>query len=288
MSVALRSARLKQAVEALKELYPLKYADNSWDNTGLLVDNSVDIETDAFTPTSAGTYDLKILLTVDLTQEVAREAIATGTNLIVSYHPFLFRKFNRIDKTDPQQQSLLALCRNGISVYSPHTAVDAASNGVNNWLADVATGDSTRVSLEPIIPDPSGAIGVGMGRILRLNKAEQLFTIVERVKKGLEVSHVQVAAPKGKIEVRTIGVCAGSGGSVFTRDLVKDCDLLITGELSHHELLAHSQRGCAVILAGHCNTERGYLFQMKMFIQGSLPDATVEISKADRSPFVTM
>lgn len=41
---------------------------------------------------------------------------------------------------DSQQQSLLRLALEGISVYSPHTAVDAVPGGLGDWLADIVTG----------------------------------------------------------------------------------------------------------------------------------------------------
>jgi len=56
--------------------------------------------------------------------------------------------------------------------------------------------------------------------------------------------------------IRTVGICAGSGGSVL-----KDCDadLLFTGELTHHEALAATERGAAVVTLFHSNSERGFL-----------------------------
>ena len=44
---------------------------------------------------------------------------------------------------DTQQQSLLRLAAEGISVYSPHTAVDCARGGLGDWLADIVTGTPT-------------------------------------------------------------------------------------------------------------------------------------------------
>ena len=42
-----------------------------------------------------------------------------------------------------QQQTLLRLASHGISVYSPHTAIDAAPGGLGDWLADIVTGTKT-------------------------------------------------------------------------------------------------------------------------------------------------
>ncbi|KAG8529317.1 uncharacterized protein KY384_005953 [Bacidia gigantensis] len=54
--------------------------------------------------------------------------------------PIIFKGIKALTLADPQQQSLLRLALEGISVYSPHTAVDAAPGGLGDWLADIVTG----------------------------------------------------------------------------------------------------------------------------------------------------
>ena len=54
--------------------------------------------------------------------------------------PIIFRGLKALTLADTQQQSLLRLALEGISVYSPHTAVDAAPGGLGDWLADIVTG----------------------------------------------------------------------------------------------------------------------------------------------------
>jgi putative NIF3 family GTP cyclohydrolase 1 type 2 len=67
--------------------------------------------------------------------------------------PIIFKGLKSLTLDDPQQSSLLKLCAKGIGVYSPHTSVDGAMGGVNDWLASVATGGiSENVSISPIIP----------------------------------------------------------------------------------------------------------------------------------------
>lgn len=81
-----------------------------------------------------------VLLTIDLTKAVADEAIERKDCVVVSYHPIIFKGFKSLTLADSQQQSLLRLALEGISVYSPHTAVDAAPGGLGDWLADIVTG----------------------------------------------------------------------------------------------------------------------------------------------------
>ena len=111
--------------------YPRELADNSWDNTGLLLEAP-------FIPSRRQSNT--VLLTIDLTKAVADEAIALNSSIIVAYHPIIFRGLKSLTLADTQQQSLLRLASHGISVYCPHTALDAAPGGLGDWLADIVTG----------------------------------------------------------------------------------------------------------------------------------------------------
>ena len=54
--------------------------------------------------------------------------------------PIIFKGFKALTLANSQQQSILRLALEGISVYSPHTAIDAAPGGLGDWLADIVTG----------------------------------------------------------------------------------------------------------------------------------------------------
>lgn len=114
--------------------YPKALADNTWDNTGLLLEAP-------FVPSRRQSNT--VLLTIDLTKAVAEEAIALNSSIVIAYHPIIFRGLKSLTFANTQQQTLLRLASQGISVYSPHTAVDAAPGGLGDWLADIVTGIST-------------------------------------------------------------------------------------------------------------------------------------------------
>lgn len=262
----------------MNKLYPLKYADKSWDNTGLLIDSSVE-DGDPSSSDKA-----TILLTIDLTESVAREAIENRCNVIIAYHPFLFRKFNRIEPTkNSQQRTLMKLIQHNISVYSPHTSVDAAKGGVNDWLVEGVSRGSTILKTEVIVPDKSGAEGYGMGRIVEFEEPVALEQVVQRIKKSLGIQHFQLTTRNDVHEttVKRIALCAGSGSGVFT-EIQSDVDLYYTGELSHHELLAYSESDKTTITCGHTNTERGFLGAcMLPSLQKELPDVKIFTSVND-------
>ena len=107
-----------------------------------------------------------VLLTIDLTKAVADEAIERKDCVVVSYHPIIFRGFKSLTLADSQQQSLLRLALEGISVYSPHTAVDAAPGGNGDWLADIVTGTLPG-------PEPETHTGSGANESPALDKGEK-------------------------------------------------------------------------------------------------------------------
>lgn len=115
-----------------------------------------------------------------------------------------------------------------------------------------------------------------MGRIVRFEQPQPLQGLIERVARGVgNPKGFPIAIPQGAdvadISVSSVGICAGSGGSLF-RDL-DDVDLLFTGELSHHEALAAIEKGQVVICLFHSNTERGFLHTV---LRTQLQDAVEE------------
>lgn len=230
--------------------------------------------------------EVRVLLTIDLTQDVAEEAVRENANFIMAYHPFIFRGLKSITNNDPQQRSLIKLIQNNISVYSPHTAVDSAKGGVNDFLADGILEGFREETREVIEKNPEQE-GCGMGRIVTLAEPVPLSKLIENVKLSQGLQHVQVAHARGENEnrlIKTIAICAGSGGSVFKG---VNADLFYTGELSHHEALFFTETGSSIIVCNHSNTERAFLKVIQEQLSKDLSDATVTISKTDRDPFQT-
>ncbi|RMH70399.1 MAG: Nif3-like dinuclear metal center hexameric protein, partial [Bacteroidetes bacterium] len=75
------------------------------------------------------------LLCIDLTEAVLDEAIHKRVNLVVAYHPPIFKPLTALTTLDPKQRVIYRAAKHGIAIYSPHTALDAAPGGVNDWLA---------------------------------------------------------------------------------------------------------------------------------------------------------
>lgn len=76
-----------------------------------------------------------VLLSLDVTEEVVKEAIQKRIDLIISHHPLLFKPAKSITTSDTQGKILFSLIRHQISLYSSHTNLDFCKDGVSFSLA---------------------------------------------------------------------------------------------------------------------------------------------------------
>ena len=218
--------------------------------------------------------------------------------LIVGPDPFIFRGLKSVTLSDPQQRIVLQLAQNNIAVYSPHTAIDAAPGGMNDWLADMLDGHGVvtkRSVVQPIAtPLPTGFGGSGYGRLVEFSHPVNFGRIVEAFSNGLGgLRYLMVARPKHlprhsePIAVKSVAICAGSG-----YDILKSCpaDVLVTGEMSHHNALKAIMEGKCIITVFHSNSERRFLKkrlqrQLLDVLRQSDPAAEVLVSETDEDPF---
>ncbi|MEZ4318373.1 MAG: Nif3-like dinuclear metal center hexameric protein [Myxococcota bacterium] len=252
---------LPQALAALETLAPLRLSA-SWDNTGLLLEGDRLVE--------------RAIATIDLTPSVLEEALSGGHDLVVAYHPPVFRGLKSITRRTAQGRILLDLARAGVHVYSPHTALDCVVGGLNDWLLE---GFGAVADVRPIEPDPTEP-GAGVGRLATLVEPRPLADLVDDLKRFLDLPAVRVAGSPAQ-RIARVAVCPGAGGSAFER--LRDVDLLLTGEMRHHDVLAFLALGTATVLTDHTNTERGFLprYAAKLSALLGIP---VDVARTDADP----
>ncbi len=113
-------------VSAVESIAPPRLAED-WDNVGLLIGSPDD------------RLDGPVLITIDLNEAVLDEAERHKCRAIIAYHPPIFRTTKRFvggSIATPGERTVYRAARAGIAVYSPHTALDAATGGLTDWLAD--------------------------------------------------------------------------------------------------------------------------------------------------------
>jgi putative NIF3 family GTP cyclohydrolase 1 type 2 len=191
------------------------------------------------------------------------------------------------------------------SMYTAPTYPDSPIPTVNPKTEGPAHTRST-IHPSPAASIPEGFESAGAGRLVTFNEAQPLTSLIDNVAYGIGLpGGIPIAVPQGssvdRINISTVGMCPGSGSSVLLRS-GEIPDLLLTGEMSHHEALAATERGSVVISLSHTNSERGYLrsvMQPKLLAELTKTwDATVQndeegqpevfVSEADRDPYGIM
>lgn len=111
-------------VAAMEEIAPVGLAQD-WDNVGLLAgDPAVPVR--------------RVLACIDLTRAVVDEAIKRKVQLILAYHPPIFKPIRTLRADSPGTDAVIFRCvQQGIAIYSPHTALDAADAGTNDVIAEL-------------------------------------------------------------------------------------------------------------------------------------------------------
>ena len=184
-----------------------------FDNVGLLVG------------TTRGEIN-RVLVALDCTDAVAREAVEFGADMVLTHHPLFFTPI-----------------RNDIGLYAMHTNLDAADGGVNDVLCErLGIVDQKAIGDERI------------ARLGRLSRPQSFGEFACGVEEKLD-TRVKVCGDTNR-EIVRVAVLGGSGGGDVR--LVSDCgaDAFVTGEIKHSQAIEAAELGLCVVSAGHYETEK--------------------------------
>lgn len=242
--------KCREIIEQLNLLAPEAMAC-SWDNPGLL----------------AGRLEKevkKIYLALDATDQVVSEAVAAGADMLITHHPLIFKAIKKVNDSDFIGRRLVALLQADISYYAMHTNFDSAPG----CMADMA---AQKLGLQDgevleVAGEMDGKI-YGIGKIGQLKEAMGLKDLAKLVREqfGLETVTVYGDLEDGRRLLRC-AVSPGSGGSMIDISLEKGAEVLITGDIGHHEGIDSLARGMAVIDAGHYGLEYGFVEFMEEYL----------------------
>lgn len=234
----------------------------SWDNVGLLVGQP---EQEVH----------KILVALDITEEVVDEAAAADVSLIVAHHPVMNCKWHAVQTVrddTPQGRILTKLIRNSISAICMHTNLDVAQGGVNDMLARVLWLQNPQLLGED-----------GCGRYGDLAEEIPLETYLQTVFDALHCKGMRyVSAGKN---VHHVAVGGGACWDYHRDALDKGCDTFVTSDLSYHDFLDAKAAGLNVIDAGHYPTEDLICPHIVSLLQANYPGLPVAKSALHQEVF---
>ena len=256
--------RCEDVIRKLEELSPVSYAEG-WDNPGLL----------------AGRKDKevkKIYIALDATSEVIDEAIRMRADMLLTHHPLIFKGLKKINSDDFVGRRIMKLIQKDICYYAMHTNFDVM--GMADAAADVLHLKKREV-LEITFEDEIAK--EGFGRIGKLPQIMSLDECAYYVKKQFGVEWVKVFG-EGERTIECAAILPGSGKSMIGTAIAKGADVLITGDIDHHDGLDALERGMAIIDAGHFGLEQIFVSYMEEYIKREL--GMLEISmQQPKSPF---
>lgn len=243
--------KIKNIVDYTKEIAPFETAAE-WDNIGLLVgDENADV--------------MRVLLALDITNEVVKEAREKGCGLIISHHPVIFDPLRALAPADP----VYSLAKNDIAALCLHTNLDRAERGVNTALAEA-------LGLKNITLYPDCYLAAG-DTDREYGTDEYAALIKERL------GAPSVRYTDGKVS--RVAVSSGGGGEGVELSAEYGFDAFVTGELKHHQYIAAIERGTAAFDAGHFSTEDVIIKPLADMLKERFSDTDFIISEKCRCPY---
>ncbi len=244
---------VRKIYDSLTELAPLNLALDD-DNVGLLIGRD-------------GTEVSGIYIALDITAEVVTAAKKSGANLLISHHPFVRTNIrpavlNGTSHMQPQQELMLNIIENKMSLISMHTNLDAVTGGVNDVLASLL-GITGAVSFEP----------EGIGRVGFLRQTLELSDFASR-SKTLLGSGVVKYHDAGRA-VKHVAVGGGSCGDYLEYAKNVGFDTFVTSDVKHHQFILAKQLGVNLLDCGHYATENPAMAVVYEYLANNFPEVNI-------------
>ncbi len=221
--------KVKELYERLCEYMP-EGLRCEWDNDGIMVCPDSDAEVK------------KVLISLDVTEEIVDYAIERGFDLIISHHPLIFRPVSNITEENHVSRKIIKLIANCISVFSFHTRADIVKGGVNDRLAEI-------IGLEDAAPFGED----NLGRVGTLREEYELEVFADAVKLALGADTIRVS--DGYNTVKRVAVVGGDGKDFVRAAIEAGADTYVSGRLSYNVMEEAAELGINLIEAGHYFTE---------------------------------
>ena len=247
----------KKVIELLEKQSPKSYACD-WDNVGLLVGRE-DKEIQ------------KIYIALDATDEAIEEGIANGADMLLTHHPMIFKGMKRVTQEDFIGRRIIRLIQNDMVYYAMHTNFDVM--GMADLAADYLGISDTRV-LEITSVSETGEEGIG--RYGSLKKEMTVRECCEEVKQAFSLENVKVFGDLER-KVKTAAISPGSGKSVISNALQAGVDVLITGDIDHHEGIDAVAQNMTVIDAGHYGVEHIFIPYMEQYLKREAKELEIAV-----------
>ncbi len=220
----------------------------------------------------------KVLIALDITDDVVDEAVKMGAQLIVSHHPLIFEALKRVTDDDLKGRKVVKMIQNGISAICLHTNMDSAEGGVNDALMN-ALGAKVTGPLDPHGAHEDGK-PYGISRVGELPEAMELEDFLKMIRESLSANGLRYVS--GGKKVKKIACCGGAGAGDMLKALACGCDTYVTADLKYDHFLNAKELGLNLIDADHFCTENVVVPVLYEKLKERWPEMDVCISKTHK------
>ncbi|MBR4098810.1 MAG: Nif3-like dinuclear metal center hexameric protein [Clostridium sp.] len=223
-----------------------------------------------------------VLVALDITQEVVREAVELDCQLIVAHHPVIFHPVKSITDGESTGTVLLTLAEERIAAICAHTNLDAAEGGVNDRLAQVLGLTEPGQLCQDGVDGQGRPYGIGrVGEVHEkgLSSREYAAFVKDRLK-AAGVRYVDAGRP-----VEKVAVGGGSCGSMLADAVAAGCDTFVTADVKYDVFLQARALGVNLMDAGHYATENVVCPAVADYLKQAFPELTVTISARHREVY---
>ncbi|MBR2379496.1 MAG: Nif3-like dinuclear metal center hexameric protein [Paraprevotella sp.] len=264
--------KIKEVVAALERFAPLPLQED-YDNAGLQV---------GLTEAEAS----GALLCLDVTEDVIDEALTLGCNLIISHHPLLFRGVKCVSDRNIVERCLRRAICNGIVIYSAHTNMDNAEDGVNFKIAEkiglqqveLLNPRTVKVTTDGV----TRSVMAGNGVVGILPLPEDSLAFLQRIKAAF---HIECMMHNELLQrpIQKVVICGGAGDFLLDEALAEQADAFLTGEMHYHFYFGHEQE-IQIAVMGHYQSEQYTKEIFYSIIGEAFPELPVYMTTADTNP----
>ena len=241
----------KEIVRVIEATYP-REAALDFDNVGLLAGR---LEKEVS----------RVYIALDATDAVIDSAIEAGADMLITHHPLIFSPLKKVTDEDFISRRIVKLIQNDISYYAMHTNYDVLGMAeLSERILGIRDTEVLDITME------KEGIPEGIGRIGSLEQPMTLEECCVYIKHKLNLGSLKVFGDMDT-NVSRLAISPGSGKSVIGAAIAKGADVLVTGDIGHHEGLDAVEQGLSVIDAGHYGTEYIFIDDMKRFLEDKLP-----------------
>ena len=245
-----------------------EYLAEDWDNVGLLTGRP---EKEVH----------RLYLSLDATDDCIEHAVKMKADMLLTHHPMIFKALKKVTGDDFTGRRIMELISHDISYAAMHTNYDRACMA-EKAAERLGLKDREAFCMEKT--DDSGRT-FGLGVVGDLPLPLTLTGLAEEVKIRFKIPDVRIYGDEAAL-VERAALIPGSGGSELSFALEKDADVIITGDISHHQGLDAVLQGLFVIDAGHYGIEKIFIHDMENWFKEKFPELKV-FTEEIREPFVT-